>query len=146
MTEYKEKDIYGKEYNKLNILYPTYQNMIDIIDNDDIENIKKYLNYLSNRNINKLFMYLLENNNVNYEYVKLFLEAGANPNFYQDNSFPLKTILFKHPLRIDLINLLLQYGANIKMVDLYGYTILSYCNIHKKTDIINYLNKISFYQ
>lgn len=146
-NEYKikeQEDNDEKKYNKpIRIIYPTYQDMVNAINDNDITLIKFYLNHLSNRNINELFIYLLEKDNINIEYIKLFLEAGANPNFYYENSFPLKIILFKHPSRFDLMDLLLKNGANINMVDLYRNNIISYCNIHKNIDVKNYLIKIS---
>ncbi|MFD1246039.1 ankyrin repeat domain-containing protein [Paralysiella testudinis] len=61
----------------------------------------------------------------NYEAVKVLLEAGANPNISnQDGSNPLD-LGFELPVNLNLIELLLQHGADIHH-EVNGWTVINF--------------------
>ena len=121
--------------------------LIRAIDNNDIDTVKYLLRQgddpnIVNKNGQPALIRAINNINTNIEIVKLLLENGADPDIKQQRGMftgesPLIRAIEEN--KIDVVELLINHGANIESTDSDGYTALMIANLRAQYEILTLL-------
>lgn len=72
--------------------------------------------------------------------IKILLENGANPNAVNDRGYrPIHNLAFRREAICGLIDLLVEYGADINSTGRYGCTALGDCILRQRSEYVNSL-------
>lgn len=123
----------------ISFLTPTLEDIKDVIFEDNLMVFKIYLEKLTPKKLGGLLFTVLNRNYVNIEFLRALLKKGADPNIMIDSHFPLKYVVLKHKDRTDLVDLLLEYGANIDLQNNSGNTALMYASSNNYAEMIVHL-------
>lgn len=124
--------------------YPNraYYMLIDAIQNGNLDLIKLLLKYTNPNQPNEENVYALFQAHKSFKMMKVLLDAGADPNIYDEHGTYLVNAVVgdeRNPDRYDILQLLIDKGADLNDGDWYQGTPLILAVKNGDIDMVNFL-------